>query len=138
MSAPSEDRIHIATPARRQQARREGDVPKSFELAAAVQMIGAIMVSYLFLGQLGQWIRAWTTQNWSSAGVNLSIQSNDLTAQIQSAIFASVGVLAPMMILLIGCKPVLCLFPTESFPTQHDSPRVTGTARFFHLAISRS
>jgi flagellar biosynthesis protein FlhB len=101
VSDSAEDRIHVATPARQQQARREGDVPKSFELAAAVQMIGAITVAYLFLGQIGQWMQAWTTQTWSSAGANLSVEASDVTAQIQTAIFLSIRVIGPMMVLLM-------------------------------------
>ena len=39
MSESEEDQIHVPTPTRREQARRDGDIPKSFELAAALQMI---------------------------------------------------------------------------------------------------
>ncbi len=100
MSDSAEDRIHAATPARQQQARRDGDVAKSLELAAAVQTLGAITAAYLFLGQVGNWIRAWTTETWSSAGSRLSVESGEFTVQIQDAITGSMTVLLPLMLLL--------------------------------------
>ena len=52
MSEFSGDQVHPASPARREQARRDGDHAKSHELAAAVQMIGAVGVAYLTFGPL--------------------------------------------------------------------------------------
>lgn len=101
MSESTEDRVHAATPARQQQARRDGEVAKSFELAAAVQMIGAIAAAFLLLGQVGNWIRVWTADTWSMAGTKLSVESGDFTAQVQAAMFGSTHAMLPMMLLLL-------------------------------------
>lgn len=101
MSEPTGDQVHAATPARREQARRDGDVAKSFELAAAIQMIGAIAVAFFLLGKVGIWIRTWTIQSWSSAGTKLNIEAEDFTDQVQNAMLGGLGVLLPLMLLLL-------------------------------------
>ena len=101
MSESTEDRIHLATPSRRQQARQDGDVVKSHEMAAAIQMLGGIAITFYLLGNVSQWIRNWTTETWSSASGNLSISSQEFTEQIQLAIFGSLTHLAPLMGLLV-------------------------------------
>jgi flagellar biosynthetic protein FlhB len=100
MSEDSEDQIHVATPARREEARRDGDIPKSFEMAAALQLIGALAAAYLLLGQVGQWLRSWTTETWSDAGSRLTLTSSEFSEQMQSTINASVSVLLPIMVVL--------------------------------------
>lgn len=101
MSESTGDRVHVATPTRRQQARRDGDVAKSFEFAAAIQMIGAIAAAFLLLGNVGHWMRSWTAETWSKAGTKLSVESADFTDQIQSTMIGSIGVLVPLMVLLL-------------------------------------
>ena len=101
MSDSADDRIHEASPARREQTRREGDLAKSFELAAAIQMVGALVASYLLLGQIGTWLRNWTTETWSDAGSRLTVTPNDVTSQIQNAIGSGLTVLLPFMMLLL-------------------------------------
>ncbi|MDA7884833.1 EscU/YscU/HrcU family type III secretion system export apparatus switch protein [Mariniblastus sp.] len=101
MSESMEDRIHVATPSRRQQARQDGDVVKSHELAAAVQMLGAIAATYYLLGNVSQWIRTWTTETWTSAPENLNLSSQDFTEQIQMTIVGALTHLAPLMGLLV-------------------------------------
>lgn len=100
----SGDPIHVATPARRQQARQDGDIPKSFELAAAVQMVGALLVAYFLFGKIARWLRDWTTETWSNAGAHLSIEPAEFTSQFQHAIGGSLSVLLPVLglFLLIG------------------------------------
>lgn len=101
MSDSTEDQIHLPTPARREQARRDGDIPKSSELAAALQLLGAITVAYLLLGQLSQAIAAWTTENWSVAGKQISTSTGQITTQLQHLTGVLIAALAPMMILLM-------------------------------------
>lgn len=101
MSEFSDDQIHVATPARRLEARREGDIPKSFELSAALQMIGALAAAYLLLGQVGRWMRSWTIETWTDAGSRLSVDSSDFTEQMQSTISSSFNVLLPIMVVLL-------------------------------------
>ncbi len=101
MSESVQDRIHQATPSRRQQARQDGDVVKSHELAAALQMLGAIAITYYMLGNVGHWIRNWTADTWTMAPGNLSMSSQDFTEQIQHAILGVVTQLAPLLCLLV-------------------------------------
>ena len=101
MSESSEDQIHVATPARREQARRDGDIPKSFEMAAALQMIGAIVVSYLLLNNVGNWIRSWTMELWATAGKQTSLETAEFTSQAQHLIRVALAVLTPFMLLLM-------------------------------------
>lgn len=100
----SGDQIHHATPARRQQARTDGDIPKSLELAAAVQMIGVLIVAYLLFGHVGHWLRTWTTETWLNAGTQLSVQPEEFTHQLQNTMGAALVVLAPVLglFLIIG------------------------------------
>ena len=74
---------------------------KSFELAAAFQLLGSIAAAFLLLGHVGNWIRNWTSETWSKAGTNLSVEPGEFTDQIQSAIIGSLGVLFPLMFLLL-------------------------------------
>jgi len=101
MSESMEDRIHQATPSRRQQARLDGDVVKSHEMAAAVQMLGAIAITYYLLGNVSHWIRDWTTETWTLAPDKLSMSNQDFTEQIQLTILSAVTHLAPLLGLLV-------------------------------------
>jgi len=101
MTDSADEQIHDATPNRQLQARRDGDIAKSFELAAAIQMIGAITASYLLLGQVGHWLRIWTSTTWREAGTRIDVTSADITQQIQSMLFSTLSVLLPLMALLM-------------------------------------
>ncbi|MDG1873011.1 MAG: EscU/YscU/HrcU family type III secretion system export apparatus switch protein [Mariniblastus sp.] len=101
MSETSDDRIHAPTPARREQARRDGDIPKSFELAAAIHMIGAILASYFLLGNIGTWLCSWTTETWSQAGLQLTVEPKHVTSHIQNTIGGGLMVLLPFLALLM-------------------------------------
>ena len=129
MSDSAEDRVHAATPARREQARRDGDVTKSYELAAAIQMIGAIVVAFLLFGQIGQWVRSWTTQSWSEAGAQVSVETTQITGQLQTIILASLSMLAPMLLLLMLIGVASHWFQTgPMFLTQKIAPDPTRLA----------
>lgn len=101
MTDSSEDRVHEATPARRAKARNDGDVAKSFELAAAVQMIGAVAAAYLFLKGCGNWMQSWTLKTWAPANVKTSISPEAFTHQIQTIAVGSLSVLVPLLLLLM-------------------------------------
>lgn len=97
----SEDQIHVPTPARREQARLDGDIPKSFELAAALQLIGAIAAAYLLLGGLGKQISSLTTELWSETGTQISINESQITSQLQNLAGVLLYALAPLLVLLM-------------------------------------
>ncbi|MFT5300520.1 MAG: flagellar biosynthetic protein FlhB [Mariniblastus sp.] len=100
MSEASEDQIHAATPTRQEQARRDGDIAKSFELSAAIQMVGAIAAAYLTFNAIGHWLKNWTTETWSEAGTKVTVDAAELTGQLQGVVFSSLVVLLPLMLLL--------------------------------------
>lgn len=104
MSESGGDRRHAATPTRLQRARQDGDIPKSFELATAFQMLGTTLVAYLTFHQVGSWLTSITIQNWETAGNSLAISTPEITAQLQNLLGSAVIVLLPMLglIFLIG------------------------------------
>jgi len=97
----ADDQIHAPSAARLQQARSDGDIAKSFELAAALQMIGALLASYLLLSNIGDWIQNWTAQTWSNAGAQLTVDSSELASQMQNLIGLVLIALAPLMVVLL-------------------------------------
>jgi len=114
MSEFSDDQIHPATPTRRLQAAREGNFAKSFELAAAVQMLGGIAIAYLMFGQIGNWLRKSTTEVWSHDPISLAKIANStsipinqqvteqITGQLSGLMFSSLAVIAPLGLMLVG------------------------------------
>lgn len=64
MTQTTGDKIHDASALRRQKARSEGDFPRSFELAVALQVIGFGIAGFLCLGSISNRIAAATTQGW--------------------------------------------------------------------------
>lgn len=101
MTDSRDDQIHEPSATRLQQARSEGDIAKSFELAAALQMIGALLACYLLLSNVGVWIQSWTSQSWSTAGSKLSLDSSELVGQLQNLSATTLAALAPLMMLLL-------------------------------------
>lgn len=72
MTQSTGDKIHDASPLRRGKARSEGDFPRSFELAVALQVIGFGIAGFLCLGSISNQIAAMTTQTWQvSSGYGL-------------------------------------------------------------------
>ncbi len=102
MSENSDDQIHPATPARQETARRDGDFAKSFELATAVQMLGALLVAYLLFGPLAIWVQQATIKIWSRPISLSEIGLTESCEQVQEFIFSSMLVAAPIGLLLIG------------------------------------
>lgn len=98
-----DDRIHPATPARRKQAQRDGDFPKSLELAAAIQMAGGLLVAYLTFGGLSKWVKQATTAIWTAPHLSIDAsQPEVITKQLSELILGATIVLAPAGLLLIG------------------------------------
>ena len=52
------DKNHEASPLRRQKAKSEGDFPRSFELAVALQVIGFSIVGFLSLESISNRLSA--------------------------------------------------------------------------------
>ncbi|MEM7456642.1 MAG: EscU/YscU/HrcU family type III secretion system export apparatus switch protein [Planctomycetota bacterium] len=103
------DRVHEATPARLEQARRDGQVPRSPELAGAVHMLGTILVAFLFVGGIATAIKTWTHNFWSdaylqnrSAGSVTSAES--VTDDLQATVMMFVGLMAPILLLMMAAS----------------------------------
>ncbi len=101
MSESNGDQIHAASPTRRERARREGDFAKSYELSAAVQMVGVLLVAYLLFDQVGNWLQYSTTEIWSNHQVLTSAQPSDITGMLSKLIFSSLGALVPLLVLFM-------------------------------------
>jgi len=90
------ERTHEATPLRLQQARANGNIPKSAELAASLSMLGAIGAGYLTFANISAWLQRSTTSSWSTnrlAGYSPEAVVN----QLQELLFDLAGVLLPFM-----------------------------------------
>lgn len=90
------ERNREATPLRLQQARADGDIPKSAELAASLSMLGAIGAGYLTFANISEWLQQSTARSWS--GNSLAQYSPDAVVnQLQGVLFNLAGVLLPFM-----------------------------------------
>ena len=97
--SPSEQ-VHPASPYRRDQAYREGDFAKSFELSGAIQALAAIAVGSLLLGGLANWICQWTSETWKKTAGELTFEPVAATEQLQATAFSITAVMAPTLLLM--------------------------------------
>ena len=100
MSDFSGDPAHPASPIRREQARRDGDIPKSFELANALHLLGALAAAYILVKGISSGIRTWTMGRWQEAGSSLEVNRELMTANLQSTVFSFVAIVAPLLALM--------------------------------------
>ena len=102
MSEFSGDQIHPASPLRQQQARRDGDSPKSLELVNAIQTMFAIGAGFVLLGGIAGWILNWTTETWKQSSQSIAFDQNQVTEQLQTASFSLAAILAPILCLMFA------------------------------------
>jgi flagellar biosynthesis protein FlhB len=98
MSDVSEDRIHPATPARQQTIWRDGDFARSFELAAAIQLLGGLLIALTLFGSLGSWLKTMMLAAYSTP--DRKVES--IVGEIQSILFSSLGILSVIGIATVG------------------------------------
>ena len=94
------DRSHEATPLRLQQARANGDIPKSAELAASLSMLGAIGAGYLTFANISSWLQRSTASSWSTNRV-AEYSPEVVVNQLQELLFNLAGVLLPFMAVIV-------------------------------------
>ena len=94
------ERNHEATPLRRQQARANGDIPQSAELAASLSMLGAIGAGYLTFANISSWLQRSTTSSWSTNRV-AEYSPGAVVNQLQELLFNLAGVLLPFMAAIV-------------------------------------
>ena len=100
MNENTGDRAHPATPIRLEQARRDGDIPRSFELASAVQMLGGLIALLVLLGGVAAAVKTWTRTTWSNAS-STSLDPEVITSQLQSSLFSLVTMVTPLLLLIL-------------------------------------
>ena len=99
MTQSSGDKNHEASVLRRQKARSEGDFPRSFELAVALQVIGFTIAGFLCLESISNRLSATVTQSWQvTATDNFNVEScaADGLEMVASTMWSVVP-------LLVGC-----------------------------------
>jgi flagellar biosynthetic protein FlhB len=98
MSDERADRIHAATPHRRQEARRQGNVPRSQDLVSAGLLLGGLVALLLLGGNVVHWLRQVAQQQWGGEAW--------LRADPELAIRGFRDMASGMAVVLL---PVLCL-----------------------------
>ncbi|MEL7497295.1 MAG: EscU/YscU/HrcU family type III secretion system export apparatus switch protein [Planctomycetota bacterium] len=96
----SGESTHEASPLRVQQARSEGDIPKSYELAATIAMVGALAAAYFLLFDVGDWLLRWTEANWHRDASTIKADPDVLMGRAQSLIYSLVVSILPFMLVI--------------------------------------
>lgn len=106
MSDDRADRIHAATPHRRQEARRQGNVPRSQELVSAGLLLGGLIGLLLLGGNAARWIHQVAEQQWGGAAwlrtdPDLAVEGfRGLAGDLALALLPVLGVLLAVAVLL--------------------------------------
>lgn len=105
MTHPPADKNHEASPLRRQKAKSEGDFPRSFELAVALQVIGFTIVGFLSLESISASISAAATQSWKAGSIeNLSGETSAVAGLdlVSSALWAVVPLMLGSWLVVVA------------------------------------
>jgi len=94
------EKSEAPTPRRRQEARNEGNVPKSMDFNAAVLMLVGVVVLYVFGGQMAGHIKLAMAAYLDSAHAANITRSDDLSGLAAYAGYLLVTVLAPLLLML--------------------------------------
>jgi flagellar biosynthetic protein FlhB len=95
-----EDRIHPATPARQQQAWRDGDYAKSHELAASLHLLGGLLVAGGLFGTIANWLQKTTLTIYSTPS-NFILKTDDVVGQLQSILYSCLPILGSTGALIV-------------------------------------
>lgn len=96
MSEQDQDREHHATPLRRKKARAEGDFVKSFELAVALQVIGAGLALWLFSAEVGQSLNS-VAHQWWHYDSELSLSSEAVSESLVKTAWSTAVAVLPLL-----------------------------------------
>ena len=140
MAEYNEDAQHPATAVRLQQATREGDAPKSYELIAALQITTGVVILYFLFNALAATIARFASSAWQASGISLdavgatvATGTEDLTVQLSVT-------LLPIMASILVCAVLSHLvqsgtaagFRKPVWQPQQINP-VSGIRRLFSL-----
>lgn len=130
MAETSGEKIHPATPHRRQQARRDGQAPRSHDLASA-GMLFVLVGAFYFLGHdLAEQFAAMTSRQLGDSH-SLSLDISTATAQIRELTWTSLRIAFPLMgiafaslLLTLWSQGGFLMHPTKAVPNWgHVDPR---------------
>ncbi|MCY0896889.1 MAG: flagellar biosynthesis protein FlhB [Alicyclobacillaceae bacterium] len=100
-SSSSGEKTERATPRRRQEARREGNVPKSVELSAAIGLLGAMVVLRIVGGQVwGAWMEMFRHDIANAAAVHMTVEA--VIEMLSSQVGYVIGGLLPVVLVAFG------------------------------------
>ena len=109
MADSGQDKTEAATPRRRNEARQEGNIPKSQDLNAAVMLLAAILGLHVF--GLGVFNAMRTTMLTLLSGAHSSnpTRPDDLAALGGYSLRTMVGMTAPMLLSITGIGLAVCI-----------------------------
>ena len=142
MSERDQDANHPATPVRLMQAQRDGDCPKSHELAVAIQLLCGLAAVWFMIRILISGIVDFSTDTWSQPSVWVSSSTADIQSQLKDSVSSMIVLLLPFLgIVFLGAVAAHLIqsgaaagFRKPLFQMQHLNP-VTGAQRMFSSRI---
>ncbi len=138
MTERNQDANHPATPVRLMQAQRDGDCPKSHELAVAIQLLCGLAAIWLMVKFLISGVVDFSTETWSPELDWMSSSTAEFQNQMQETIWNMTVLLLPFLgIVLLGAvashvvqSGAAAAFRKPLFQMQHLNP-VSGAQRLF-------
>jgi flagellar biosynthesis protein FlhB len=134
------DKRHDATPYRRQQAREQGQVPRSQDLSSAIVLVGALLLVVYFGGEIADFFFRFTETQLRTPGPE-SWDISDASGRFAQVAFGLARVTLPLLGLLLllavlthlGQVGFLFLPEKVALDWNHINP-VRGFGRIFSLA----
>lgn len=138
MTERNQDANHPATPARLMQAQRDGDCPKSHELAVAMQLLCGLAAVWLMVRMLIAGIGDFSKATWSQPSGWMSNSAAEFQSQLQESVSSMTVLLLPLLgIVFLGAvashivqSGAAAAFKKPLFQMQHVNP-VTGAQRMY-------
>ena len=100
------DKSHEATPHRRQQAREEGQVARSQDLASAVLLLGAVLLVMAYATTIAETLGRYTVRQLGGPAW-LSASSNTATSEFTVALQGLATVVTPVLGLLLALAVIV-------------------------------
>jgi flagellar biosynthetic protein FlhB len=141
MAEQFDEKSQDATPHRREEARREGQVAQSQDLGSAAILLGGMLVIMILGGAIVDFLANFTRRQLGGEGWDMSTgRLNGSFAQLKSLLFEVGGVLVPMLgaimlvAVLAGLAQVGFLFvPKRLLPDISRISPLKGLKRLFSL-----
>lgn len=105
MTHSTGEKNHEASPLRRQRAKSEGDFPRSFELAVALQAIGFTIVGLLSLKSISASISTAANQSWKGASperLSAEVSATEGLALVTGALWAVVPLMLGSWLIVVA------------------------------------